>query len=267
MILLACSTLDPASENAARYLISEFGMEDCGNGSYRLGNISLELLSTSLTFADSLDGRACELIIFISRHSSAAGIPSLTVHAEGNWGDYAELGGRPRTLSVAAPSAMLCALREFNAIETKMEKTYEATHHGPALRTPSMFIEIGGNERVVHDKSLASELGRVALSVAESAAEGSINSSAVALGIGGTHYPRKFTSMALSKGYAFSHIMPKHALSNPDGTANLDMAVQAAERSGAMPSIAVIDWKSMNSQKRASFIKALAGIGIDYEKA
>ena len=36
-----------------------------------------------------------DFIVFLSRHSSAKGMATFTTHAEGNWSDDAEFGGRP----------------------------------------------------------------------------------------------------------------------------------------------------------------------------
>ena len=50
------------------------------------------------------------LIVFISRHSSQSGKPTLSVHTPGNFGN-AELGGLPQTLSVSPALAMQNALK------------------------------------------------------------------------------------------------------------------------------------------------------------
>lgn len=266
MILVACSSMDIASSNAASAFISRAGLSERGIGIYGNGKIELRIIDSILPMAQGLDDLGAELIIFMSRHSSASGISAFTVHPTGNWGKEARLGGVPQTLSTAAPSAMASILRLFASSSISMETTYEATHHGPLLRTPSLFAEFGGNEATISDKKIAEELSRIVHDYVQGAAESKSESNTVALGIGGTHYPRKFTGLALSKGYAFSHIMPKHAILNADGTDNVDLLGQAVEKSSEKVEKAIIDWKSINSVLRSRIIKRLSDIGVDYER-
>lgn len=266
MILVACSSRDIASSNAASALISRAGLSERGAGRYGNGKIELRITDSILPMAQGLDDLGAELIIFMSRHSSVSGIAAFTVHPTGNWGKEARMGGAPQTLSTAAPYAMAGILRLFASSPINIEATYEATHHGPALKTPSLFAEFGGNEATISDKKIADELSRIVYEHVQGAADSKSESKLVALGIGGTHYPRKFTSLALSKGYAFSHMMPKHAILNADGTDNVDMISQAVEKSSEKVEKAIIDWKSMSSEFRSRIIKKLGDIGVDYER-
>jgi len=212
-------------------------------------------LNTSLLEAEPLDGLNTDLIIFLSKHSSSKGIPAFTVHATGNWSGEATLGGKPKELSTAAPlymHAVLKALKELNDNES-MSVTYEATHHGPLLKTPSMFTEIEEHSYNEHNAVIA----------ASAVAKGLLNAEKlrVAIGIGGMHYPQKFTSLALSGRYAFSHMMPKYYIDDTD------MLSEAVERSLPKADIAVIDWKSTNAAQRDKIINELSKIGIIYERA
>jgi D-aminoacyl-tRNA deacylase len=265
MILIACSSQDVASSNAASAFISRAGLSEAEPGTYGDGDVRLRILDSALPKADTLDEAGAELIIFMSRHSSSAGVSAFTVHPTGNWGKEARLGGEPQTLSVAAPSPMLRMLRLFEKSQIRMESTYEATHHGPLLNTPSLFVEFGGNDTTRNDRSVAEELGRMVFDYVQSASEAD-GPARVVMGIGCTHYPRKFTDMALHKDYAFSHMMPKHAVFNGDGTDNIDVLGRAFERSSERVEKAVIDWKSIGSEVRSRIIKKLNDIGIDYER-
>ncbi len=266
MILIACSLQDTASINAAQALISLAGLSETVPGRYDSGKIRLQVIDSILPKAEGLDAAGAELIIFMSRHSSASGISAFTVHPTGNWGHEARLGGSPQMLSIAAPSPMLKILKLFKKSPINMESTYEATHHGPTLKTPSLFAEFGGNDATINDKRIAGELGRIVFESAQDAAEGVKEYKTIVIGIGGTHYPKKFTDLAQNKDYAFSHIMPKHAITNGDGTDNIEMLNQAVERSSERVEKAVIDWKSINSEVRSRVIKKLSDIGIDYER-
>ena len=85
-------------------------------------------------------------IVFLSRHKAASGRPSLTVHPIGNWGN-ADYGGKKAEVSGATPgwmTGLLLKIRE-NRIDG-YDVCFEATHHGPFLQTPTLFLEIGSTE-------------------------------------------------------------------------------------------------------------------------
>ncbi|MEC7712877.1 MAG: D-aminoacyl-tRNA deacylase, partial [Candidatus Thermoplasmatota archaeon] len=82
-------------------------------------------------------------IIFLSRHKAASGKPSLTVHPIGNWGK-AEYGGEEGKITPASPKIMTSLLREIKENQLEgFDVCFEATHHGPLLNTPTIFLEIG----------------------------------------------------------------------------------------------------------------------------
>ena len=206
-------------------------------------------------FLDGVESADC--IIFLSAHSSAKGVESFTVHSEGNWGGEALLGGKGKSLSVAAPIQMLKLARIIgNSDRGGSNFVYEATHHGPLLRKPSLFVEFGGGENAKMKKHKAEMLADYAYRILDS----DDHYEKIVVGIGGQHYSEKFTKMALSKGYAFAHIMPKYYCSE------IDMLEQAFEMSSPKPSAAVIEWKSIKAATRESIIKKLNEIGMEYEK-
>jgi D-aminoacyl-tRNA deacylase len=214
--------------------------------------------SVNAHFLDS-EVPLAERFIFISRHASGRGITSFTAHALGNWSDSNDFGGRPNELGVASPKYMLKflnAVRMGSRIHHGMHVTYEATHHGPLLQKPSLFIEFGP---VVDDLDTK---------IADVFADGAIETirgidphfDKVALGIGGTHYADKFTYLATSGRCAFSHIMPKYY------AGRYEMIGKAVERTELPIDLAVIDWKSINALQRNAIIKELDRLGIDYER-
>ena len=265
MISIIFTSEEIVSFSAGQSIISRLGLKEERSGVYLNGEIELRKIGSSLLNAEALDSIGSDLIIFLSRHSSSSGVPSLTVHPTGNLGAEAQLGGKPYSLSVSAPSAMLSILELMSGSGLSVEKTYEATHHGPLMDTPSMFAEYGGGQEAISDKGMAERLGMMVYRAAERIAASDAEYSKVVIGIGSNHYPSKFTKLAVEKGYAFGHIMPKHAL--VDGSeAGLSMIDKAVERSSERPDCAVIDWKSLNSESRSRIIKRLDGIGIDHER-
>ncbi len=174
-----------------------------------------------------------DLIIFISRHSSAQPAPSLTVHVTGNYG-AADLGGEPETLAPAAPAWMHAVLNNLAARAPEGYRvSYEATHHGPtALITPSFFVEIGSTAAEWSDPTA----GRA---VAESILAAEPEETISLIGFGGTHYAVRQTSIALSSRGAFGHIAPTRVSSSIDS--GLVRRMQEASRAVA----AYIDEKSL----------------------
>jgi D-aminoacyl-tRNA deacylase len=230
--------------------------KDESTRSFDCGGKTLIEISEHHIYAEFLDKKlSTDCIIFLSRHSSSRGMPAFTVHPEGNWSNEAKVGGKPKELSTAAPVQMLkvlLALKKDN--DTDMPITYEATHHGPLLTTPSLYTEVGGNEEIWKNKRMANLLAR---SVFDSF-DIEPKYDKIAVGIGGLHYADKFARLALEGKFAFSHIMPRHFVSE------VDMLEQAFQRSSPKAEVAVIEWKSLKAEEREKVINKLKDIGYDY---
>ena len=205
--------------------------------------------------AEYLDELSADSIIILSRHSSAENIPAFTVHAEGNWNSDAKLGGQPKQLSTAAPVQMINILSRMR-VHSDIPVTYEATHHGPLLKTPSLYAEIGGSEEAKASPAHWETLARCVLESFDKEA----SYDKVAFGIGAMHYADRFTRRALEGKFAFAHIMPKYRADC------VDMIGQAIERSNPRPEIAVMDWSALKSVERTTILKRLEEFGLDYVK-
>jgi D-aminoacyl-tRNA deacylase len=212
-------------------------------------------LDTLPIFAEGLDKMVkTDLFIFLSRHRSSMGVASFTIHPLGNWAPSSDAGGKPRMLSMAAPWQMRNMLVQIYAgNKTDVPVTYEATHHGPFLETPSFFVEVGGSEKIteMHYDTLAGAVCDYVSSEHE-------NVGRVAVAIGGTHYPEKFTKLAIAGKYSFSHIMPRHSCIYSD------MLEAGINRSVPKAECAVIDWKGIAAPQRDIAIKKLGELGVDY---
>lgn len=222
------------------------------------GMFSVHKYNGRLVDADDIAAaEEADLVIFLSRHKSSSGNLSFTTHPLGNWGENADVGGRPRSLSPAAPIEMLALLQcmERNN-DIGFDVTYEATHHGPLIDRPVLFAEFGGPEPDTMELEKPAEI--LARSVYESLSDSRPEFDKVALGIGCPHYPSRFTRLALAGKYAFSHIMPNYAV------ANVEMIPVALKRSTPEPEVAVIEWKGIKSADRESVIKCLEDSGLDY---
>jgi D-aminoacyl-tRNA deacylase len=200
--------------------------------------------------------------IFLSTHRAESGIPALTAHTTGNFSSNAEVGGNGRELGRADPALLKNYLRALGSRRDDVkgyEITMEATHHGPtSLLKPVMFVELGATEKEWKDKNAARV---VAEALMKSLTEKEIWSK-VALGFGGTHYPRKFTDMSVESDIAFSFVAPKHSLEHIDEA----MFGQMLRRTNAPVRYAVVDWKGLGPHKQK--ILDLAGqFGLEVVRA
>jgi D-aminoacyl-tRNA deacylase len=203
-----------------------------------------------------------DLIVFLSRHSSQSGTPTLSVHTPGNFAD-AELGGLPRTVSVAPANAMGDVLKALNRLKREMnldyEVTYECTHHGPSLQVPTMFVELGSCEKQWNDQTAAAVVAQAAM---EAIANFGNSKRPAVLGIGGTHYNQKFTHMALSCEAVFGHMIPKYVLPQIDP----ETLQQCIKRTHEQVEFAILDWKGIKGQDKPKLLAALQETGLPTKK-
>jgi D-aminoacyl-tRNA deacylase len=149
------------------------------------------------------------LVIFASRHKSVSNMRTLTIHPIGNYGK-AEAGGRERTLVPSAPHEMTFALRALKrrGASLPFKVSFEATHHGPFLRTPTFYIEIGSDEGAWMDPGA----GRAVAEALDDLLSSETPRNPIALGVGGGHYVPRLTDIALDKRVSFGHMLPSYQL-------------------------------------------------------
>ena len=170
------------------------------------------------------NNKEIENIIFLSRHKAASGRPSLTVHPIGNWGN-ADYGGKEAEVSGATPgwmTGLLLKIRE-NRIDG-YDVCFEATHHGPFLQTPTMFLEIGSSESEWEKKEPARVLIKSLLELQH--ADG-----IKVIGIGGGHYTPRFTEAAFSHQVCFGHMVANYGVSVLTSTL-IKKAINSSEAEG-----------------------------------
>jgi D-aminoacyl-tRNA deacylase len=273
MILLVHSILDVAGKNIAKHVLKRYQFKPTAqifqqNLVYQSQLIGAQVafitLETETFTAQELPKSFpdAELIVFISRHSSQSGTPTLTVHVPGNFGN-AEVGGLSRTVSVCPANAMVVALKALNRQKHEknldFEVSYEVTHHGPSLSIPTMFVELGSSEKQWRNQIAAEAVAEAAMEAI--ATFGSSKQHAV-LGIGGTHYNQKFTQMALAGDAVFSHMVPKYALSVLD----VDMIRQCIACTLEKVDCAVLDWKGIPSEDKPRILVMLAELGLPFRR-
>ncbi len=220
MHVLVASEPDEASVNQRAALLALARWDDAppfeGRPAYRRGPFLLVSIGEPHLHRDLLDrdlaaafGETPDLVVYLSKHRSESRTASLTVHPIGN-PKGAEFGGRAGVLVPAAPRWMTAALRRLRneARGLPYEVTYEATHHGPYLETPTFYIEQGSTEKEWADTDAAAAIARTLLGLEPVVAP-------TGIGLGGGHYVPRHTDVAVARRIAFGHLLPSHALEDP----------------------------------------------------
>jgi len=223
MYALVYSVNDPAGKGIADWLRTYYRLDKCReliNGAeecyehktfiltgFKEDTINFDFLDHRIGFVDGY--------IVLSRHSSAKRVKSYTVHHTGNYGPEALYGGKPESLAPAFSTAshrLLVALKRYCDEKSRCEEyevSYEATHHGPTeVSKPLCFVEIGSS---IDEWRQLQNHEVVGLAVVDLVEKGPLKTRVV-IGIGGGHYPRKHTKLALQQKYTYGHIMAKYAL-------------------------------------------------------
>ena len=273
MILIAASSKDVAGTNIANQVLKHYPFHETGkpfqeNPTYsaRISGkqISMVTLKEETVYAQDLPEHFSDLdlVVFISKHRSASGTPTLLVHTPGNFGD-AELGGLPKKVSVSPATAMRDALKALARLKTEMrldyEVSYECTHHGPSLNVPTMFVELGSSLKQWNDLEAAKVVAHAAM---EAIVKFDTSERSATLGIGGPHYNQRFTKMSLEEELAFGHMIPKYAIRLVDG----EILRQCVERTLEKVDQAVLDWKGIKGEDKPKILDALAEINLQWQK-
>ena len=149
-----------------------------------------------------------DVIIIFSRHESSSKTPSFTVHYPGNPTSHT-LGGEPNKLGIAFPRLLTSIYRELTKIPVDIQKSIEATHHGPTYQThPVIFVEIGSDKNYWEDEKLVKMLVDSTLKAVEELDETECEE--IVAGFGGTHYTPYFSKISSTK--CISHVISKYYL-------------------------------------------------------
>ncbi|KAK8913728.1 D-aminoacyl-tRNA deacylase [Platanthera zijinensis] len=172
-----------------------FPLSQEGIASYANGEARLLKHENSIVAEDDLDRRWQEAtgepvseVIFLSRHTAVSNRPALTVHPIGwippifvlrlvvicssAWrncvphlteGDVFPQGGKPAWAAPPNPRIgpwfrLLKKIAFDHGLVPEFEVTLEATHHGPVVGAPTMFLEIGrrldNSSASIHEQSV-----------------------------------------------------------------------------------------------------------------
>ncbi len=262
MIVLFYSTQDPAAVHAANALrdlrpsvktqlrgfdawrfdgamgSSDGHMKNEGHAASASFDL-VELPFRALSFQDA-DLFNADLAVFLSRHAGASRRPCFTCHLTGNFGEpIADFGGQAYTLSKASAHWLKRFYQALNARTGRV--SLEATHHGPTLKTPTLFVETGSDE----SEWIEPENGKLLAESVLAAIEGQNPGGKACLGFGGTHYCSAFAPL-LEQGWAMSHVASKHSLESVTKT----MLQQAVEKTVEPVEMVFLDKGGLPSTKR-----------------
>jgi len=272
-ILIVASHKDVASLNIKKQILNHYNFSETAenfqeNPIYTAEisgrEIKLITLNEESVYAQNITDyfENLELTLFISRHSSESGTPTLSVHTPGNLGE-AELGGLPRMVSVSPANAMREALKVMQKLRDEMrleyEVCYECTHHGPSLNLPAMFVELGSSPKQWNDLNAAEAVAHATIKAISTF--GKAEAKAV-LGIGGPHYNSKFTRIALESETAFGHMIPKYAIPYADA----EILRQCVEKTLEKVEYAILDWKGIKGEHKAKLVEMLQEISLPIQK-
>ena len=263
-IAIISSSKDPAGTNIRNNLIELFDFEKINekfddNEVYQNKNIKLYLTNDELVYSENIDKKIdADILIFASKHRSKENTPSFAVHAIGNWGE-ARLGGKEKQIchsSAVLLKNMFIELNE-NAKEMKYDITLEATHHGPFVEKPAVFVEIGSTEKEWNEKQNGEIIARTIMD----SIKNENKNYKIAIGIGGPHYCSNFNKIVLKTDIALSHICPKYALQNLDE----ELIKQAIEKTVEKVDFILLDWKGLGTEKNR-IVEILNKLNLKYER-
>jgi D-aminoacyl-tRNA deacylase len=230
-LLIISSNIDPASINIKKGLLQQSDWDEFDTFSdnivYRnakMKDVIIVTINDRKIKHENLDKEIEKQLnikpkqaIFISRHTSKTGEPTLTVHPIGNFGE-AQFGGKTRTLVDASPKLMthLLQILKKNADQKKLyhKVCFEVTHHGPFIGIPTLFVEVGSTDEEWKKQEPANIVAKSILELLSSYRyeEQMPDDMPVLLGIGGGHYAPRFTDVILEKKAAFGHMIPRYQI-------------------------------------------------------
>jgi len=255
--LIIASKLDKAGINITTQL-SQFPSE---------GKFSFYLVEEESIYTENLDLEkinSFDFVIFASKHVSSSGEKTLSVHAPGNWRS-ADYGGEKG--KVCGSSALF-----FKQIFSKLDEnvkqsglkdykvTMEATHHGPLLEKPCVFIEIGSTETEWTDRRAAFVVAKTISNIIDEFKENPYNEVAVA--IGGPHYCPSFNKVQLNSNVAISHVISQNAFPLTE-----EMVQEAIDKTKEEVDLIILDWKGLGkAEHKEEVLKILDKFFIPKKK-
>jgi D-aminoacyl-tRNA deacylase len=257
MELLVAFRDDPAGHNMAKFISKNM---DGNNEFFHSENFDLLIIDTPSISADWLEEKFnYDGFVFLSKHAAESGKLALTCHSTGNF-STAEFGGNPGQIAIPHPQMQKSYMKNLWSEKdhfSEFQITIEATHHGPtALNKPTMFIEIGTTDNEWKNVGLCDSVAEIVIKTMNQKK----TNHPVAICIGGTHYPEKFTNELIHGEFALGTVIPKHALDYLD-----DKLFSHILERNQQVSTALIDWNGLGKNKQ-KIIDLLSKNNIEMRK-
>lgn len=298
--LLLASSEDPASINILSKVLDIEGWgkpQTYSHGQvhqHSCGEVEILLIEGPHIWADGIDKEHTKItstgldeVLVLSKHASASEVPALTLHAVGVPGEYphgevARSGGITGT--AVPPSTRFGELfRTMSNIAKKYQLdrdydiTLEATHHGPLLETPTLYLEIGSTAKQWGDEMAAMVWAEtISLCLGLSDAHSRMDwegEGDVMIGLGGGHYAPRHRAVISSSNVWVGHILANYAIvfeerdteNRPSGPWEHSVRTVVESTRMAFPGgnvFAHLDRKSFKSWQRAALSELLAELDV-----
>ena len=224
----------------------------------QFGNFNFYLVEDEIICTENLNLEKInqyDFIIFASKHQSEKGNKTISIHAPGNW-RKAELGGEEGRV---CKTSALFQKQIFEKLKINIDKfhlkdyelTLECTHHGPLIKKPCLFVEIGATEKEWKDRKAGFIVAKSISEIISEFKENPYNE--IAIGIGGPHYCPNFNKIQLNSNIAISHVIPQYAL-----PLTQEMVQEAIAGTDEDIDIILLDWKGLgNAEQRKQITDVL----------
>lgn len=266
--LIVASKLDKAGTNITTQL-SQFRKNPLASALQQSGaGFDFYLVDKEIIYTENLDLEKIskyDFIIFASKHKSEKNMKAITIHTVGNWRE-AKFGGER---GKASKTSAVFIKQLFENLHSNCEKsgikgydiTMEATHHGPLIEKPCVFVEIGSTETEYSDRRVGFVVAKTILETMEKFRENPYNE--IALALGGGHYCANFNKIQKESNVAISHIIPSYAVPITE-----EMIKEAIEKTEEELDFVLIDWKGIESpEEKQKIVGILDKNYIQWKKA
>ncbi|HJZ19245.1 MAG TPA: D-aminoacyl-tRNA deacylase [Candidatus Nanoarchaeia archaeon] len=225
------------------------------------------LVEKEIIFTENLNHEKInnyDFIIFASKHRSEKGEKAITIHTPGNPKE-AKFGGEAGKI---CRTSAIFQKQLFDKLNKNAEKyelreydiTLEATHHGPLIDKPCIFVEIGSTDTEYNDRRAGFVVAKTISEAIEEFKESPYNEVAVA--VGGPHYCPNFNKIQLMSNIAISHVIPAYSLPLTD-----ELITEAIRKTEEEVDFVVVDWKGLGkAEERNEIVKILERNYLQWKK-
>jgi len=268
--LIITSESDPASMNILNQL-KQFRanpvLNAMNNSNSEKPIFDIYTIQDSMLKTENLDQEKInkyDFVIFASKHQSEKEEKSLSIHSPGNFRN-ADYGGMSNKV---CPSSALLNKFMFEKLSKLAEEhnfkdfniTMEATHHGPLIDVPCVFIEIGSTMMEWRNSRAGFIIAKTIIETVEKFKSSKYPE--VAIGIGGPHYCPGFNKLQKNSNVAFSHIIAQYNMPITE-----EMIKEAINKTDEDVDFVVLDWKGLGkSEQRQEVIDILEKNYIQWKR-